>query len=741
MTGVLYRIGWACVRHRVAVVAAWLALAAVAVALAGALGSRASDDISLPGTGSQRATDLLARGFPAQANGSSPIVLRAPPGRRVTEQRYADAIGRSVDALAADPHVAKVVSPLARAGAAQVSRDGAIAFISVFPDRSLGELTLDDAQAILDRADPAAAAGLRTSAGGPLGAKLSKPETEVSEAVGLGMALVVLAFTFGTFVAMGLPIGSALVGVVVGLSAITLLSHLATVPTSAPTLAIMLGLGVGIDYALFIVTTHRDALARGTEVRESIARAVATAGGAVLFAGATVVVAVCSLAVAGIPLVTALGLTTGLMVAIAVAAALTLLPAVLALLGRRVNALPLPGRRPDRPVDVAGGAWARWGRWIVRRPLLASAIALAILVPLIVPAFSLRLGQSDTGQLPRSETARVAYDDLTAGFGVGANGPIVLAARLARPAQPGDPALARLQQAVAGADGVASVTPVALDGPGRIATFNAVPRTAPSDFATADLVDRLRATTIPDATRGTGIDAAVGGSTAAFVDLAERITDALPEVIAVIIGVSVLLLMVAFRSLLIPLKAAAMNLLSIGAAYGVVVVVFQYGWLSGLVGLEGEVPIVSYLPLLMFAGLFGLSMDYEVFLISHVRDHVAAGDAPRAAVVRGLAESARVITAAALIMVSVFASFVLDGDPTVKQFGVGLSVAVIVDATVVRCLLVPAVMALLDRAAWWLPGWLARALPRVSVEGREWLAAREAAGPGAPPGPSAPPAG
>jgi RND superfamily putative drug exporter len=725
VTAFLYHLGRLCARHRLAVVGAWIAIAVGLIAWAGALGSQASDNVDITGSGSEQVTDLLGRGFPAQQYGSSPLVLRAAAGRRIAD--YQQAIDRSVKALNANPLVAQTISPLDRAGAGQLSRDGTIAYIAVYPSESLGDITLDEAQGILDDANAAKDAGLRTSAGGQLGSKLSKPETESSEAVGLGIALIVLAFTFGTFVAMGLPIASALVGVIVGISGITLLSHVTQVPTTAPTLAIMLGLGVGIDYALFILTTHRETLARGMEPRESVARAVATSGGAVLFAGSTVVVAVCSLMVARIPLVTTLGLTTGFMVAIAVVCALTLLPAILSLVGHRVNALPLPGRRPDAPLDVEHSRWARFARWIMRNPLVAVTIALGILIPLSIPTLSLKFGQSDTGALPASETARVAYDDIGAGFGVGRNGPIVVAAVLARPSAPNDPALARLQQAVAGTAGVASVSPPAVDRAGTVATFTAIPRTAPSDFATQDLVSTLRDETIPNATRGTGVAAYVGGSTAAFIDLGDQISDRLPRVIFVIIALSFVLLALAFRSLLVPLKAAVMNLLSIGAAYGVVVMVFQYGWFSSLVGLDGSVPIVSFLPLLMFAGLFGLSMDYEVFLMSHVQEHYKEGRGPRDAIVVGLAESARVITAAALIMVSVFASFVLNGDPTVKQFGVGLSVAVIVDATLVRCLLVPALMALMGRAAWWFPPWLDRHLPQVSVEGHGYFAGRDEA--------------
>jgi RND superfamily putative drug exporter len=418
MTGALYRLGLLCARRRFAVLGIWVVIAIGLGIASSTLGSQASDDVNLPGTGSQRVTDLLAKGFPDQANGSSPIVLEARSGK-VTDARYQDAIDRAVDNLRKDRFVALVISPLEPAGAGQVSRDGTVAYISVFPNESLGDITIDEADAILHKADPAKHAGLETSAGGPLGSKLSKPETETSEVVGLAMALIVLAFTFGTFVAMGLPIVSALIGVVVGIAGITLLTHVTQVPTSASTLAIMLGLGVGIDYALFILTTHRTTLQRGMEVNESVARAIATSGGAVLFAGSTVVVAVCSLAVAGIPLVTTLGFTTGLMVAIAIVCALTLLPAILALVGTRIFALPLPGRRPDKPVDVEQGGWARFARWIMRHPLVSVVVALAILIPLAIPAFSLHFGQTDTGALPEKETARKAYDAITRGFGVG----------------------------------------------------------------------------------------------------------------------------------------------------------------------------------------------------------------------------------------------------------------------------------------------------------------------------------
>ena len=490
----------------------------------------------------------------------------------------------------------------------------------------------------------------------------------------------------------------------------------------------MIGLGVGIDYALFIVTRHFRGLADGLDIDESIARAASTSGGAVFFAGGTVTIALVSLAVANIPLVTTMGLMAAIAVVVAVLAALTLLPAVLAITGPHINSLRVrPAHRDLRPeTDTQQGLWAKWANEIAKHPLIAGLAALAILLPLTIPLLSLNLGQQDTAALSTSTTARKAYDLLTDEFGAGVNGPLLVAVSLGSPANGADdPRLQTLQKDVASTSGVAAITPIQIDKAGTTAYFNAIATTGPAEKETEELVERLRSSTIPSAEKGTDMHADVGGSTAGFVDLASRISEKLPLQILVVIALSFLLLILAFRTVVIPAQAAVMNLLSIGASYGVLTAIFQYGWLSGLIGLSGPVPVVSYVPLFMFAVLFGLSMDYEVFLVSQIEEHVHAGQDNRTSVVSGLVTSARVITSAAFIMVFVFGSFVLNGDPTIKQFGVGLAVAVILDATVVRCLLVPALMLLMGKVNWWMPRWLERIVPHMSIEGAEFFLARD----------------
>ena len=588
-----------------------------------------------------------------------------------------------------------------------------------------GALSVNDAQTIINAAaKPAQAAGIQVETGGQLGQKVSKPSTESSELIGIIAAMVILAFAFGTVVSMLLPIFNAIVALATTLAIVRLLSHATTVPTVAPTLATMIGLGVGIDYALFIVTRHFRGLDDGLELRESIARATATSGGAVVFAGGTVTIALVSLAVANIPLVTTMGLMAAIAVVVAVLAAVTLLPATLSIVGPHINSLRVR-RRPD-PTHPKQGAWAKWASRIARRPVIAGLIALLILIPLAVPLLSLNLGQKDVAALSTKTTARRAYDLVSQNFGPGVNGPLIVAVSLGSPASgSSDSRLTTLQKDISGTAGVAAVTPVQIDKSGTTAYFNVIAKAGPSDQATANLVGQLRSTVIPNAEKGTNMQAYVGGSTAGYVDLASNISSKLPLQIAVVIVLSFLLLLLAFRTVVVPVQAAIMNVLSIAAAYGVLTAIFQFGWLHSVIGLEGSVPIVSYVPLFMFAILFGLSMDYEVFLVSQIEEHVHAGEDNKRAVVGGLVTSARVITAAATIMVFVFGSFVLNGDPTVKQFGIGLAVAVILDATIVRCLLVPALMIEMGRANWYIPRWLERALPRISIEGAEFFERRE----------------
>jgi RND superfamily putative drug exporter len=742
MTGVLYRIAQFCVRRRFIVLAVWLVATVALVAVSHQLGDNTNDNLSLPGTDSQRATDTLKKSFPDQANGTSPIVLHASSGK-LTDSKYSGAVNSAAADVAKAPHVASVVNPLTTAGASALSKDQTTGYLSVTLSTSPGSLSVDDVQKIIDGANPAKQAGLEVETGGQLGQKVSKPATESSEVVGIIAAMVILTLTFGTAAAMLLPILNAIFGLLATLAIIRMLGHVATVPSVAPTMATMIGLGVGIDYALFIVTRHFRGLSDGHSMNESIARAVATSGGAVFFAGGTVTIALVSLAVANIPLVTTLGLMAAIAVVIAVLAALTLLPAFLAILGPRINSLRV---RPAHSEEKARtGLWAKWAADIGKYPLVAGLAALAILIPLTIPLLSLQLGQQDTAALSTDTTARRAYDLIAKNFGPGVNGPLLIAVSLGSPAKASssggsssssssssqsdsratDPRLATLQKDVSSTSGVAAVTPMQIDKAGTTAYFNAISKYNPSVTQTADLVNTLRSSVIPTADKGTDMRADVGGSTAGYVDLASKISSKLPLQILVVIALSFVLLILAFRTVVIPPQAAVMNLLSIGASYGVLTAIFQYGWLSGLIGLSGPVPIVSYVPLFMFAILFGLSMDYEVFLVSQIEEHVHAGEDNKSSVISGLVTSARVITAAALIMVFVFGSFVLNGDPTIKQFGIGLAVAVVLDATVVRCLLVPALMLLMGKVNWYMPRWLDRVVPHVSIEGAEFFAARD----------------
>ncbi len=724
MARVLYGVARFCVRRRFVVLAVWLLVTVVLVAVSQRMGDSTNDNLTLPGTDSQRATDALNKSFPDQANGSSPIVLHVSNGK-LTDSKYASAVNQAAADVAKQHDVASVVNPLTSQGASALSKDQATGYLSVTTSVNPGAMSIDNAQNIIDAAaTPAHAAGIQVETGGQLGQKVSKPATESSELIGIIAAMVILTFTFGTVVSMLLPILNAILALASTLAIIRILSHVMTVSTVAPTLATMIGLGVGIDYALFIVTRHFRGIDGGMDLRESIARAAATSGGAVVFAGGTVTIALVSLAVADIPLVTTMGLMAAIAVVVAVSAALTLLPAMLAITGPKINSLRVRNR-PDETANKQG-AWARWARAVAGRPVVAGVAALAILIPLAIPLLSLSLGQKDVAALSTSTTARRAYDLISKNFGPGVNGPLIVAVSLGSPAKSSsDPRLQTLQTDVSQTNGVAAVTPAQIDKAGTAAFFNVVSTKGPADNATTSLVDNLRQTVIPKAEKGTDMKADVGGTTAGYIDLASNISSKLLLQILVVIALSFLLLTLAFRTVVIPIQAALMNVLSIGAAYGVLTAIFQYGWLHGLIGLNGSVPIVSYVPLFMFAILFGLSMDYEVFLVSQIEEHVHAGEDNKSSVVSGLVTSARVITAAAAIMVFVFGGFVLNGDPTVKQFGVGLAVAVILDATIVRCLLVPALMVLMGKINWYMPKWLDRIVPHVSIEGAEFFRERD----------------
>jgi len=723
MTGPLYAIGRFCSRHHYPVIAAWVILAIALVAIGSASGSKTSENLTLPGTGSTTATELLEDNLPEQAYGSNPLVLEAPQGK-LTDPKYAQPVAEVVKRLEALHDVNSAVSPLSREGAAFLSEDQTVGYIPVVLGIGPGEIDEEQAQRILDAAEPAEAVGLHAAVGAYVGQQLSKPATETSEAIGLAAAVIILLFAFGTATAMMLPIVSAVLGLACSLMIIRLLEHVLDVPGVASTLATMIGLGVGIDYALFIVTRHKLQLGEGMELRESIARATATAGGAVVFAGFTVVIALCSLAFAGIPLVSTLGFTAAIAVVVAVCAATTLLPAMLGALGPHINSLRVHLGK-THPDDAEPHGWRRWAERVSARPWTATVAAMLVLVVLALPIFQLELGQNDISALPEETTSRQAYDSLNKGFGPGVNGPLLVASEFSSPTE-AKQVLPQLEKTIGATKDVKAVSEPTLDKKGSVAVFTVISKSEPWADETVELVEELRDTVIPQALKGTGAQSYVGGQTAGYIDLAAQISDKLPLMIAIVVALSFLVLLIAFRSLLVPIKAAAMNLISVAAAYGVVTAVFQLGWGSSLIGLDHAIPIVSFVPLLMFAILFGLSMDYEVFLLTQMREHFKEYGDEKRAVVEGLANTGRVITSAAAIMVCVFTSFVLSGDPVVKEFGVGLAVAIAIDSTLVRCLLVPAVMVLLGKRAWWLPRWMDRLLPHISIEGEEYFAKRDA---------------
>lgn len=1005
MARLLRRLGALCARRRLLVIGVWALLVVGIGATVSVVGAQTNNDLSLPGTDSQAAKDLLAKRFPPQQNGVNPIVFDVDTGK-LTDDAYKQAVTDSVRAIRKQPHVYSVTNPVSSSGqtAGLLAKDGQTAFAPVLLDIGSGDLTEAEAQRVLDATEPAQRAGITVAAAGSIGSTLSTEGTETSEVVGIVAAMIILSLVLGSLVAMGLPILTAVIGLGVALSVVGLVGHAVAIPSSGPTLATMIGLGVGIDYALFLITRHQDNLRAGMSVTDSVAQTVATSGSAVVFAGCTVVIALLSLGVAQIPLVSALGLASAIAVVAAVLVAITLLPAFLGLLGHGIMRLSLPRfLRPHRTHGL--GRWARWAGVVRRHPVVVAVVSLAALVPLIIPVFSLELGQEDIGATSPDTTERQAYDLITAGFGVGYNGPLQVASALDPVAAPSeeytskydqaqslqkdlekkqkelpkekkelqaqqkqlqaqqerlqerkaelqreqaalqrqgdelqeeqtdleqqaaalerqqheleaeqarlqaersalerqaraladqirplarqlarlearervllrridhaqgdpdrvarlrerlarvrerqaevrdelaplterarhladrahrleaqadhlqqqadalqrqadqlqqqktqleqqadalqrqadqlqhqaeqlqadaddlqqqadelqdqadelkkeqqqaeqekqqaeqlkkeltdmvtqaggdprgtDPRIVHLQSGLSDTKGVVSLTPPQLNDKGDVVLLSAVPSTSPASDDTAALVVRVRDDVLPETNAGGGIESHVGGYTASYVDLASLISARLLLVIGTVILLGFVLLMVAFRSLLVPLQAAVTNLLSAAAAFGVLTAAFQWGWAIPLLGIDtadSSVPIASYVPLMMFAGLFGLSMDYEVFLVSHVQQHHHAGEEPAEAVRSALGSSARITTAAALIMASVFASFILNDDPTIKQFGVGLSVAVLL-AGILVVTLAPAALVLFGRAAWWLPRWLDRVLPHVSIEG------------------------
>ncbi|MFJ3140316.1 MMPL family transporter [Streptomyces sp. NPDC086843] len=713
-----------CVQRRLFTVLLWL-LALVGIA-AGAFvaGSAYSNDYKVPGTESGRATELLKEGFPGLGGDSDSVVWHTSSGT-VRDSGVEQTMTRTLDRIEDLPGVASVSTPYDDTGAGQISQDGRTAYATVTFEHQTKDMSPGQAGAVVKEAKAAETDGLSVDLGGSA-VELSEPSGgHMAEIVGVAVAAVVLFLAFGSLAASLLPIATALVSVGTAYAGIVLLGHLMTVADFAPMLGLLIGLGVGIDYALFIVTRHRRGLKRGLSVTEAATDAVATTGRAVVFAGATVCIALLGMLILRLNFLNGVAVAASLTVVLTVGASVTLLPALLSLIGTRAlsrrerRRLAEHGPEPEMPTGFA----ARWSAFVERHPKLLGAIAVVVMAVLALPTFSLHLGTSDQGNDPKTSTTRQAYDLLADGFGPGVNGPLTLVTKV--DGAPDRLALDNLDATLRTTEGVASASPVTYNQGGDTAFLTVVPESSPQSKQTSDLVDRLREDVLPRAESGTSLDLQVGGVTAGYDDFASVIVGKLPLFVGVVISLGCLLLLLAFRSIGIPLKAAAMNVAAVAGAFGVVVMIFQLGWGSELLGLGRAGPIEPFLPVIMVSVLFGLSMDYQVFLVSRMHEEwLETGDNRRAVRV-GLAETSRVINSAAVIMISVFLAFVLSGDRVIAMFGIALAAAVALDAFILRTLLVPALMHLLGGANWWLPKWLDRFLPRISIEPPECRAAHE----------------
>ncbi|MGX7678840.1 MMPL family transporter [Jatrophihabitans sp. DSM 45814] len=738
MNAFLDLVGRWCARRRWIVVAGWIVILALLAVTRNAFGGEYVNDYTVPGSQSSEGTTLLRQDFVQQSGYAGQIVFHAHTG---TVAAQTNAVNTAMANIAKLPHVIGTVSPFAVPNSPQVSKDGTIAYgtasWNVVPT-SLDTAYLKQLDAAVA---PARAVGLQVEYGAGAGQIGQKTDDKSSEIIGLSCALVLLLFMFGSIVAAVLPLLSAVFSVLAGLSLVGLLSAGLTFPTTAPTVATLLGLGVAVDYGLFLVARHREQLDHGMDVETSIGRSAATSGAAIVVAGSTVVIAILGLYVSGVPFVGAMGLASAIVVAVTMLAALTLMPAFMSVAGANVRSLrdlraAKRVRNDDsddrseaaRLADLTAAsdqahersAFARWGRMVSKRPTPWAIAATCVLVVLAIPLFALRLGQLDAGTNPTSESIRRAYDLIATGFGPGSNGPLTVVYALPAGQSPDQTTtlLTNAQATLAKTPGVAAASGPTLNSTNTTAVMTVVPTTSPQDAATTKLVDNLRSSVLPTIPAKTYIV----GATASYVDFTAKVSQRMVWLILVVVALAFVLLTVAFRSVVIATKAAILNLLSVAAAYGVVVAIFQWGWGSALVGIHEDLPIPAFVPMLMFAIVFGLSMDYEVFLISRVHEAwMKTSDAHRSVAI-GIGSTARVITTAAAIMVVVFLSFVLDKDPTVKMLAVGMAAAVLIDASVIRMVLVPAVMSLLDRHAWWIPRWLDRITPNLDIEGTEHLA-------------------
>jgi len=731
MSNALYRLGRYCAANPWRIILSWFLAAALIIVLSSAFGRELEDSFNVPGLDSQEALDLLQSAQSDSAGQTAQVVVTPRDGSSFFTSPTASAeLSALQGELAGLPKVLGVVDaagalaagPEIAAQSGVISPDGTVAVLTVqYP--VLEELRVDDLEVLKEWRDEAdQSSELQVEAGGDLFFSFEQPETGIGEMIGIIVAIVVLLVAFGSVIAMFLPIGMAGFGLALGITSMSLITYLIDIPSWAPQMGSMIGLGVGIDYALFVVTRHREFLGRGHTVEDSVGRAAATAGQAVIFAGGTVVVAILGLALAGIPFVTAAGVSTSVIVFIMVASSITLLPAFLGLAGERLAKFGFGRNRGDSStLGALTGRWRRWGAHVTKNAWAYVIGVTAFLLLLTAPLLSLELGFPDAGTIPDSRTERRAYDLVADGFGPGINGPLLIAVDISQ-----DPSVVEpLAAAVMADEGVAAIAPPQVDAASGVATILAFPTTSPQDAATSETIDRLRASAFPPVLSDSPATAHIGGGTASFGDIGGRVGERLPFFIGAVILLSFLLLMLVFRSILVPLKAAILNLLSIGAAYGVLVAVFQWGWGLSLIGLESTGPIVSFLPMFMFAILFGLSMDYEVFLLSRVREEYLATGDNDLSVISGLASTARVITSAALIMISVFLGFVLGDDPIIKMMGLGLATAIFVDATIVRIVLVPAMMKLMGDTNWWLPKSVGRFMPSIDIEGETALPAPE----------------
>ncbi len=738
MNKVLERLGGFAARRHWIVIITWLVILGGLLAAKREFGGAFVNDYTVPGSSSSNGLNLLNSDYPQQGGYGGQIVFHASHGT-VTQQETA--VNQATSNVAKLPHVIKAVSPFASPDSGAVSKNGTIAYSSMSWTDNPAGLTTSYLNELNNAVAPARKAGLEVQYGGGAGEIGQQTSDTESEVIGLACALVLLLFMFGSFITAAVPLVSAIFSVGAGLSVVGLLASVTTFPTTAPTVATLLGLGVAVDYGLFLTARHREQLDRGMDVVTSASRAEGTSGAAIVIAGSTVVVAILGLYISGVPFVGAMGLAAAIVVAITMAAALTLVPSFMGLVKNNVRSVAARARAHREGISAQQqakqtsvsteehherSAFARWGRRVSMQPWPWGVASVLVLLVLAIPLLSINLNQPDNGTNPTTDSSRQAYDLITDGFGQGANGPLTVVVKLPRQSSSADQSLLNsMTKGVAGTHGVASVSPASVNSAATVAVFNAVPATSPQAKATTSLVKTLRDDVLPKYHATTYVT----GTTAGNVDFTDQISGRMLILILAVVAIAFLLLTMAFRSVVIATKAAILNLLSIGAAYGVIVAVFQWGWGANLIGVHTTSPIPAYVPMMVFAIVFGLSMDYEVFLLSRVHESwIATGEAHRSVAI-GIGSTARVITTAAGIMVVVFSSFVLNDQSAVKMMAIGMAAAVLIDASIVRMILVPAIMSLLGAHAWWMPRWLEPVLPHLHLEGSE-AAAAAAAQPG-----------